>query len=167
MLHSITNSTDKNLSKLQEIVEDRGAWHAAVHAAAKVRHNLVAEQQQQRRPHVRRGKGGMRWGEKEHARLSRVAGLSPPTRQPPREAGAASACSDKDKEGGGELLGPTQVVPAERAREMRVPCSRRPVLGTGGSGFMLPMVCTHPPHTPSPIGVPGRHGSLGDQEGEF
>ena len=112
---------DTNVSKLQEIVEDRGAWHAAVHAAAKVRHNLVAEQQQQRRPHVRRGKGGMRWGEKEHARLSRVAGLSPPTRQPPREAGAASACSDKDKEGGGELLGPTQVVPAERAREMRVP----------------------------------------------
>ena len=29
-LDSITNSMNKNLSKLQEIVEDRGAWHTAV-----------------------------------------------------------------------------------------------------------------------------------------
>ena len=28
---SITNSVDMNLSKLQEIVEDRGAWRAAIH----------------------------------------------------------------------------------------------------------------------------------------
>jgi len=27
-LDSITNSMDTNLSKVQEIVEDRGAWHA-------------------------------------------------------------------------------------------------------------------------------------------
>ena len=32
---SITDSMDMNLSKLQEIVEDRGAWHAAVHGIAK------------------------------------------------------------------------------------------------------------------------------------
>ena len=30
-LDSITNSMDMNLSKLREMIEDRGAWHAIVH----------------------------------------------------------------------------------------------------------------------------------------
>ena len=34
-LNSITDSMDMNLSKLWEIVEDRGAWHAAVHGVTK------------------------------------------------------------------------------------------------------------------------------------
>ena len=34
-LDSITNSMDMNLSKLREIVEDRGVWPAAVHGVAK------------------------------------------------------------------------------------------------------------------------------------
>ena len=34
-LDVVTNSTDMNLSKLREIGEDRGAWHAIVHGAAK------------------------------------------------------------------------------------------------------------------------------------
>ena len=34
-LESITDSTDMNLNKLQEIVEDREAWHATVHGVAK------------------------------------------------------------------------------------------------------------------------------------
>ena len=33
-LDSITDSMDINLSKLHEIVEDRGGGHAAVHGAA-------------------------------------------------------------------------------------------------------------------------------------
>ena len=34
-LGGITNSTDMNLSKLQEIVKDRGAWHAVVPGVTK------------------------------------------------------------------------------------------------------------------------------------
>ena len=39
-LDSITNSIDMNLRKLQEIAEDRGAWHAAVYGVAKSRTQL-------------------------------------------------------------------------------------------------------------------------------
>ena len=34
-LDGITNSMDMNLSKLREIVESGGAWHAAVHGVTK------------------------------------------------------------------------------------------------------------------------------------
>ena len=34
-LHGITDSMDLSLSKLQEIVKDREAWHAVVHGDAK------------------------------------------------------------------------------------------------------------------------------------
>ena len=34
-LGSITDSRDLNLSKLWEMVEDRGAWHATVHEVTK------------------------------------------------------------------------------------------------------------------------------------
>ena len=35
MVNSVTDSVDMNLSKLLEIVNERGAWHAAVHEVAK------------------------------------------------------------------------------------------------------------------------------------
>ena len=35
LLDSITNSIDMNLSKLQEIVKDRWAWHTSVHGITK------------------------------------------------------------------------------------------------------------------------------------
>ena len=39
-----TNSMDMNLSKLWDTVEDREAWHAAVHGITK-KHDLATEQQ--------------------------------------------------------------------------------------------------------------------------
>ena len=35
-LDSINDSVDMNMSKLQETVNDRGAWHAVVHGVAKL-----------------------------------------------------------------------------------------------------------------------------------
>ena len=35
---------DMSLSKLQEIVKDREAWHAAISRIAESEHNLVTEQ---------------------------------------------------------------------------------------------------------------------------
>ena len=45
-LNSVTISMDINLSIFQELIEDRGAWHTAVHLVIKVGYNLVTEKQQ-------------------------------------------------------------------------------------------------------------------------
>ena len=43
-LDRVVDSMDMNLSKLQEIVEDRGAWHAAVHRVAKSQTQAIEQQ---------------------------------------------------------------------------------------------------------------------------
>ena len=42
-LDSNTNLKDMNLSKLREIVKNRGDWCAAVHGLQRIGHNLVTE----------------------------------------------------------------------------------------------------------------------------
>ena len=44
-LNSITEPTDMNLSKLPQIVADRGAWRAAIRGIRRVRRDLATEQQ--------------------------------------------------------------------------------------------------------------------------
>ena len=36
LLDGITDSMDMSLSRLQELVRDRGTWHAAVHGVSKI-----------------------------------------------------------------------------------------------------------------------------------
>ena len=44
-MNGIADSIDLSLSKLQETVKDREAWHAAVNVVQRVGHNLATEQQ--------------------------------------------------------------------------------------------------------------------------
>ena len=44
-LEGITDKMDMNLGKLQGMVRDREAWHAAIYGAQRVGHNWAAKQQ--------------------------------------------------------------------------------------------------------------------------
>ena len=46
-LDGITDAMDMNLRKLQEILSDREAWHAAVQGLQRDGHNWATEKQQQ------------------------------------------------------------------------------------------------------------------------
>ena len=46
-LDGITDATDMNLGRLQEMVRVREAWHATAHGVAKSRSQLGTEKQQQ------------------------------------------------------------------------------------------------------------------------
>ena len=43
-LDVITDSMDMNSNKLQQIVEDRGAWHAAIHRVTYAIHGVTKSQ---------------------------------------------------------------------------------------------------------------------------
>ena len=43
-LDNITDSMDRSFSKLQEIVNDREVWHAAVHGLQNVKYDLVTKE---------------------------------------------------------------------------------------------------------------------------
>ena len=46
-LNDITDSMDMSLSKVQEMVKDREAWHAAIHGDTRGGHDWVTEKQEQ------------------------------------------------------------------------------------------------------------------------
>ena len=43
MIDGITDSMDMNLSRLQELVMNREAWHAAMHGSQRVGHDCATE----------------------------------------------------------------------------------------------------------------------------
>ena len=47
-LDNITDSMDRSFSKLQEIVNDREVWHAAVHGLQNVKYPFLFESSQKR-----------------------------------------------------------------------------------------------------------------------
>ena len=52
-LDSINNSVEVNLSKLWEMLKDRGAWCATVHGSQRVKQELATKQQQPPPPYLK------------------------------------------------------------------------------------------------------------------
>ena len=136
-------SMDTNVSKLREIMEDREAWHAAVHGVAKAGHNLATEQQHQRSPCVRSRKGERQGGGNGGGKAEQGGRSEPPARQPPRESAPPLPCSDKDREAGVSCWAPPRQSGQRVPGECGCPAARGPSWALEGRTSR----CPHRVHT--------------------